>query len=379
LDFNVSVDLIVPNITLISPADATSGTTNAYNFTFNVSDGSVVSNCSLVYDGSISNNITSVVRNAVNGIYKSSLSVGSHIWSINCTDIFGNEGNSSSRSLVVGSSTSSSLVASPGGSSGVSGAFSKEFSVSEDFFVVRSVVGDSKVRKFKIKNLGTGFLYVHLGLEGDDIEDNGMVKGFDEIVSLSERVFYLRGGEEKEISVDIVAPEDLGVYLGKVVVNGEKEILITINTQSKETLFDISSTPLENVVEVGGNLKTQMYLLPVGEEGVDVTVKYLIRDYSGEVYYEESSTFYVDEEMSFVKEFNTSDLAVGNYILVAEMVYLGGFASASSYFEVGSGIVYDESIENIYLVILIVGIIFAFVVVSIKLFKIRKYKKLKKK
>jgi len=104
LSFEVN-DTTAPNITLISPANATSSTTSAYNFTFNVSDDSDVSNCSLILDGSVINTLTSVSKTATNGMYNSSLSVATHTWSINCTDSFGNIGNSSSRTLIVTSAT----------------------------------------------------------------------------------------------------------------------------------------------------------------------------------------------------------------------------------------------------------------------------------
>jgi len=100
-------DYASPVITLISPVESTSSTTSNYNFTFNVTDSSTVSNCSLIFDGSVINLITSVNNTGgTNGMYSSSLSVATHTWGVNCTDIFGNIGNSSTRSLIVSSETS---------------------------------------------------------------------------------------------------------------------------------------------------------------------------------------------------------------------------------------------------------------------------------
>lgn len=110
----VTLDTSNPAITLISPIDGASSTTSAYNFTFNVTDDQEVANCSLIFDGSVINILISVNNTGgTNGMYNSSLSVAGHTWSVNCTDITGNTGNSSTRSLTV-----TEEITSGGGSSG---------------------------------------------------------------------------------------------------------------------------------------------------------------------------------------------------------------------------------------------------------------------
>ena len=116
----ITLDTTVPVITLISPANATSSTTNTYNFTFNVTDTNNVLNCSLIFDDSPINNITNVNNTGgVSGMYNSSLGVATHTWSVNCTDVAGNVGNSSTRTLIVTSaSTEDSSSSSSEGSGG---------------------------------------------------------------------------------------------------------------------------------------------------------------------------------------------------------------------------------------------------------------------
>ena len=115
----ITLDSSNPVITLIAPADSTSSTTSAYNFTFNVTDSQTISNCSLNFDGSIINTLTSVNNTGgTNGMYNSSLSVATHTWSINCTDIAGNTGNSSTRTLIVTAATASTTTSSISGGSG---------------------------------------------------------------------------------------------------------------------------------------------------------------------------------------------------------------------------------------------------------------------
>ncbi|MEK6968286.1 MAG: hypothetical protein AABX51_06660, partial [Nanoarchaeota archaeon] len=102
---NISInwtDTISPSINLIAPADATSSTTSEYNFTFNISDQSSV-NCSLVLDGAVVGNLTSVAKNVNVGIYYAGISIADHTWSINCTDSANNRGNSTTRTLTVSS------------------------------------------------------------------------------------------------------------------------------------------------------------------------------------------------------------------------------------------------------------------------------------
>ncbi|MCK4650461.1 hypothetical protein KAT36_04495 [Candidatus Pacearchaeota archaeon] len=113
----ITLDSSNPVITLIEPADSTSSTTSAYNFTFNVTDDQTISNCSLILNGSIINTLTSVNNSGgTNGMYNSSLSVATHTWSINCTDFAGNVGNSSTRTLIVSAVTT--VPSSSGGSGG---------------------------------------------------------------------------------------------------------------------------------------------------------------------------------------------------------------------------------------------------------------------
>jgi hypothetical protein len=111
-----TIDTTRPIITLISPANGVSATTDSYDFTFNSTDTNTISNCSLIIDGSIVGSLTSVNNTGgSNSISKSSLSVASHTWSINCTDIANNLANSSSRTFEV---TASSTGGSGGGGSG---------------------------------------------------------------------------------------------------------------------------------------------------------------------------------------------------------------------------------------------------------------------
>ncbi|MEM4259363.1 MAG: S8 family serine peptidase [Candidatus Pacearchaeota archaeon] len=108
---NLSIDysLSAPDIILISPDDGSSATEgSSISFEYNVSSKVYIKNCSLVIDEIITDyNSSSISTSSTNSISKS-LSVGSHSWSINCSDMAGNTGNSSSRSIIINAATSSS-------------------------------------------------------------------------------------------------------------------------------------------------------------------------------------------------------------------------------------------------------------------------------
>lgn len=88
-----------PVIVLISPLNNTNITNPNVNFTFNVTDESSISNCSLIIDSSIVSIDNSIIQGLNNFIYN--LSTGMHLWKINCTDEFGNTGTSETRKITV--------------------------------------------------------------------------------------------------------------------------------------------------------------------------------------------------------------------------------------------------------------------------------------
>ena len=141
-------------------------------------------------------------------------------------------------------------------------------------------------------------------------------------------------------------------------------------------MFDVSLEILEDAINKEDKLKAQVNLTPFGERGGDVTLKYLIKDFNGKIYYEESGTFYVDKEMSFFKEFSTDKLKIGDYVLGVEMTYTGGFASASSIFSVSEAEeeIASQPAENFkgYWIIAVILILLAVVLL---LWKIKKPKK----
>jgi hypothetical protein len=109
-------DTYVPVVNLLSPADGYSSSSTSINFVFNVSDDSATT-CYLILNGSVVYTNTSMNINygGNDSSYSTTKSVGTYNWRVNCTDIYGNTGNSSVRTFTI---TSSSSDGSDGGSSG---------------------------------------------------------------------------------------------------------------------------------------------------------------------------------------------------------------------------------------------------------------------
>ena len=88
-------------------------------------------------------------------------------------------------------------------------------------------------------------------------------------------------------------------------------------------------------MRLGNNLKAQINLLQLGiKEEVNVTLNYLIKDFSGKTYLTESETITVYRQKSLSKEFYTKDIPSGNYVLGVELIYPDGVAVASSQFKI---------------------------------------------
>ncbi|MEK6967679.1 MAG: Ig-like domain-containing protein, partial [Nanoarchaeota archaeon] len=93
-NFTFTIDTDFPNVTSLSPSNNTLKTSSSsVDFDFNVSDTNPIGNCSLVINEQIADTLTSITRNESNRI-TNSLANGVFNWSINCTDLAGNIGQS---------------------------------------------------------------------------------------------------------------------------------------------------------------------------------------------------------------------------------------------------------------------------------------------
>jgi len=94
-------DISPPLINLISPPDGNTSETGNVIFKYNVTDNSNIANCSLIFNETINETNTSITKNIEQNFTKTNLPDGIYNWSVNCTDVNGNQNTSEFRILNV--------------------------------------------------------------------------------------------------------------------------------------------------------------------------------------------------------------------------------------------------------------------------------------
>jgi hypothetical protein len=192
--------------------------------------------------------------------------------------------------------------------------------------------------------------------------------GLTKMIFLDETSITLAGRETKNIIVRFVAPNDPGIYTGKILI-GNKPVLVTLNVKTKLLLFDSNIVVLNKDYKVpqGDKLKTQVTLIPLGdEERLDVTLNYEIQDYDGKIYLTQSETLLVEKEIDFKRDFGTGILPIGPYIIGLELIYPNGVAPSSAHFEVVEKIPINFGNLVFYLIISILIIAILIIILLIK-------------
>jgi hypothetical protein len=108
---------------------------------------------------------------------------------------------------------------------------------------------------------------------------------------------------------------------------------------------------------------------------LDVTTNYLIKNFDGRTFLSEGETLLIEGEKTFKKNFATSNLPPGKYIVSLELIYPNGVAVSSSHFEIkGRGLEIKIDGSNYLMVFLVLGI---FILIGFIISEIRRYKKVK--
>lgn len=240
------------------------------------------------------------------------------------------------------------------------------FSVSPDSLSVNLFVGEQVLRSLSIQNLRNIPIAINTETKGEAV-----IK-LDKYVALEKR-------ETKSIDVK-VGPTEKGLLTGKIIFSfGQfiKEIPVVVNAKTRNFLFDVSLDIAKKYRSIysGGKIPIEVNLQQVGEskDKIDITIDYVIKDFSGINYLEEKETLSVQNSKSYTKEFSTKNLPTGKYIVGIEVQYPGAFATASAQFE----IIEKKEIPLAYYfsIISIIAIITCIVVIMIILIKQRIYPK----
>jgi hypothetical protein len=177
-------DISAPSITLISPSDSQSYSSNSQsiNFQYNITENFEIANCSLIISRSFNLTNSTITNLSATQRFTQVFSPAAYSWSINCTDKANNMANSSSRNFTVSAPTSLQSASPSGGSSGGGGgggATTKTYLPSQSQIMLGYNQELSKGDKIKfqypngenhtLEISGTGSTYVSLSLYSQQI------------------------------------------------------------------------------------------------------------------------------------------------------------------------------------------------------------------
>ena len=242
LNRTIGYDINNPNVSLISPAGSSSYTgAQSIILSYNVSDNYEIANCSLIVGGLIvSTNFS--INKSLNHSFVYSFGVGSHSWSINCSDDAGNIGNSSSRSLVV---NAASVIASSGSSGGGGGGSSSKI------YVVNAEQASKSYTNKLAKNDRIKFTFFDADKGEHYVIVNSVNSNSVDLTIQSEPIKLKLGiGQSAKLNLTSKNVYDLYVKLNAI-VNGKAELIIqTINEEVYSEGKVISGKVVDDVEKV---------------------------------------------------------------------------------------------------------------------------------
>jgi uncharacterized membrane protein len=208
-------------------------------------------------------------------------------------------------------------------------------------------------------------------------------------ITYDEKIFSINPGETKEFKLDIFAREDSipGLYLGKILFiseNFEKEILLALEINSVEPLFDISLTIPEYSLErySGEKVYTLLEIFNLGKLGtVDVLLEYTLKNFEGETILIREDSMAVETQASRFEILELpKNLKPGNYFISVKVKYDGKFAVSSDQFSV---LKKNNFYEGVFFIIFILLLVLFFLIIKHRKLKkhllIKKNSKKKKK
>ncbi|RLG09652.1 hypothetical protein DRN73_09530 [Candidatus Pacearchaeota archaeon] len=168
--------------------------------------------------------------------------------------------------------------------------------------------------------------------------------GLEEFLTgINQTEFYLDVGESRELRLNFTASVNSlpDLYLGKLVINtknNKKEILLSLEIESAEFLFDVKlQIPEEpKTYKPGENIlaKIDFYnLRGIGQ--TDVNIEYIIKDEEGNIFFGEKQILIIGKKISLTKVFTLPEnIPEGNYVFYIKVTYDSKTASASKWFVV---------------------------------------------
>ncbi len=208
-------------------------------------------------------------------------------------------------------------------------ALSQDFELSSSSLHLKLALGEESESILAISNSGREPLGGRISVTGVEGMFSANPLSFDSLLP----------GESLNIVLSAIG-RTLGSYLGQLEVTAggiTKTSDIIIEVESDQVLFDVAMdiSPTYKALAQGGKLRSQITLFNVGvPRQVDVFITYLIKDNRGRVMSEESETFAVLGEKSYVHEFQIPPLEPGKYLAAVEVRYENSFAVSSDTFSI---------------------------------------------
>ncbi len=260
-------------------------------------------------------------------------------------------------------------VTGPGGGGGITPR-EENLVISPKILNVPIVINTVKTKEIELYNNGTASVTANLKVEG-----------LENILLLEDKAVSLASGERKKINIRVIAPEEPGIYTGKILIN-RQEVLVSVSVSTKELLFDVEIIVPDafKKISVGDKLPSETNVIRRGDYArLDVKLDYTIRDFNGNILLKESKTILVEGNASLSQVFSTQNLPVGDYILGVELSYPWpepeGVAVSTYNFEIREKPEKPKPAMNTILLISLIGGILILILLILIVARHRKIKK----
>jgi len=204
-------------------------------------------------------------------------------------------------------------------------------------------------------------------------------------VTASEESFFIKSGIEKVIILEFNIPETakFDVHTGEILISGlgiEKNIPVTIEIESKDSLFDVilRIAPESFPVYAGKNITAEVEITDIGEAGlVNVTIDSVIKDFKENVLVKKQAIVSVNQKLIFNETLEIpSNATSGKYVLYAIVTYDGKSATSSQNFDIIEKFSWEILILFGLILLAILGIILGYFLIKSKKIKIGKILKI---
>jgi hypothetical protein len=278
---DILVDSTAPQVNLSSPTSSAAYSGSTYNvpFIFNATDSeSGVANCSVYVDNSPTLNTSSI--NATNNEIDVLISAGSHSAYINCTDISGNTGNSSTITFTITAPSNNNNDGGGGGGGGGGGTPKTSFwQVTRDITTLDLSQGSEQSLAYrerlkinlsingKNKTYFTGISklennYVIVNVSGDSEQSAKFYSGNQEKFDLDSDNYY-----DLEIKINSIVNNKASLFIKQIneKINSAAAVTNPTNTANAIKVPDANTTLQQNEnAENNGSASQTVYWVIVG-------------------------------------------------------------------------------------------------------------------